>query len=901
MNGQPIFGSGQISRDQQTGRVRRLRGTFALPAGDTPADSVKSFLFANADELGLAMQAKDLKLVQDMETPTGRVVRYQQTLDGIPIMGTEIQVRIDRSSRVQQVDLAHVSPAKVSKPAGDEKALTATAAAKVVRDSLGESTLRSKSGAPTKVYFPTDAGLRLAFDMLVLTQNPTRDMRFIVDAYTGEILMRMNLIKDVDGKGLVFDPNPVVTASDNSYRDPTATIPTCGFAGTAQATIDAQRVTRTLRDITLSGGTYKLEGDYVKIVDLNAPVAAPPAEADPNAFNYPSNNNSFEAVMVYYHVDTLQRYLQNLGITFANNRQIEADVHDESLPNYTGAWYSGGDLALHFGNSGACRPDRAEDADCMLHEYNHAIMDNITPGFAPVVWNPATSSWEEVPNAVTGRPEAGALGEGYGDIIACVYFAPDHAFQREVFEDWVFAPGGLRRVDGTKIYPTDLVGEVHDDGEIWSAALWNVYRTIGGDNPAAAIQSAARAEVLKTMVSSYPSLGTTPNMMDAAEAMMNTNADLPEYRLVHGIEMLNCFHDRGILQCAAGSDLKITDLWSQQSESPEIGWQQVEYGQDNWFYARVRNDGGTTARAAVVTFSFQCPYVTPVYPADWRDHIISAVALYDLVPGATATVKACFPKELIPAIPPGATHLHGCILAEVYNPADHVPAGCTNLGEGNGKLRQCNTDVVNAVAGDMLDYMLVISNYHIEHEQLVQLEVIRPELWEKAEVWFGHRDPRVIETLWQKAGKIETMAVEPVREIIGTGTEIRVLEPTRLMVGGMGDESGIVLSLARGSTFAVPRAGPAERLRRATFGAGLFQRKVELVKEMGQTQMKLLSGHVAGFPYVMQPRERTTLDVHFKVPADAKPGERLKFEVIQRNDKGDLIGGFDVLVNVVAK
>ena len=35
-------------------------------------------------------------------------------------------------------------------------------------------------------------------------------------------------------------------------------------------------------------------------------------------------------------------------------------------------------------------------------------------------------------------------------------------------------PRIVRRLDGTKHYPEDIVGEVHDDGEIWSAALWQI-------------------------------------------------------------------------------------------------------------------------------------------------------------------------------------------------------------------------------------------------------------------------------------------------------------------------------------------------------------------------------------------------------------------------------------------
>jgi Zn-dependent metalloprotease len=37
----------------------------------------------------------------------------------------------------------------------------------------------------------------------------------------------------------------------------------------------------------------------------------------------------------------------------------------------------------------------------------------------------------------------------------------------------------LRRLDTTLKYPTDLNGEVHHDGQIWSHALWNIRQALG--------------------------------------------------------------------------------------------------------------------------------------------------------------------------------------------------------------------------------------------------------------------------------------------------------------------------------------------------------------------------------------------------------------------------------------
>ena len=149
---------------------------------------------------------------------------------------------------------------------------------------------------------------------------------------------------------------------------------------------------------------------------------------------------------------TIQRYIQSLGITTANNCQTNADPAVNDL-GYS-AYYSPIDKSLHMGTSRPCHPDKSQEGDAIIHEYGHAIQDNQVPGWG-------------VTNPVTGRDETGAMGEGFGDTLACVFFATfGNGFQRETFEDWAFVENGasgLRRVDGTKVYPTDWASEVHAD------------------------------------------------------------------------------------------------------------------------------------------------------------------------------------------------------------------------------------------------------------------------------------------------------------------------------------------------------------------------------------------------------------------------------------------------------
>src|SRR5262249_29439715 len=159
---------------------------------------------------------------------------------------------------------------------------------------------------------------------------------------------------------------------------PTATIAAgCGYNGSSVATIDGQLQTQTLKDLTFSGGVYSLDGPYAKIVNISAPTSAIPTEATKTNFKYSSSDEKLGDVNLYYHIDTIQRYIQSLGILTANNRKTNAD------PAVTGfsAYYSSGDKSLHMGISRPCHPDKSQEGDAIIHEYGHAIQDNQVPGW----------------------------------------------------------------------------------------------------------------------------------------------------------------------------------------------------------------------------------------------------------------------------------------------------------------------------------------------------------------------------------------------------------------------------------------------------------------------------------------------------------------------------------------
>ena len=285
--------------------------------------------------------------------------------------------------------------------------------------------------------YPLAPPARLAWRVVFQEPGSPRWWEVFVDAATGEVLSRRDLTWYVDGSGYVFDPDPLTTAhvvgQQPGYRD---------SSDLSSPQLNAQRRLRTLRDIRLSGGVYSLQGPYVRIQDIESPADPPYTATHADSFRFTRFDQSFEAVMVYYHIDTIQRWIQSLGTRPPNNDSQRCDPNG-TFPD-DNAWYvpglpcgpATGDY-IAFGQVGV---DCAEDAEVIAHEYGHAIQDDQVPGWGMFV-------------------EGRAMGEGFGDYLAASYAASIDTFNQNWIAKWKgsdYAPNGLRSIVNTKHYPQDL-------------------------------------------------------------------------------------------------------------------------------------------------------------------------------------------------------------------------------------------------------------------------------------------------------------------------------------------------------------------------------------------------------------------------------------------------------------
>jgi hypothetical protein len=159
------------------------------------------------------------------------------------------------------------------------------------------------------------------------------------------------------------------------------------------------------------------------------------------------------------------------------------------------------------------------------------------------------------------------------------------------------------------------------------------------------------------------------------------------------------------------------DLWVRNADDEGTDHQSPEYGQDNWFHARVRNKAGAgEAEHFVVTFHSRGFASTQfVYPADFLP-CITAKAEFDLAPNDTRIVKAPWPRELVP--PAGS---RTCLLASVITGGED-PVASRHVWEHNN-LAQKNLTIVDLLPNTFMILPIVIANWRCESDPMFDLEV----------------------------------------------------------------------------------------------------------------------------------------------------------------------------------
>jgi hypothetical protein len=493
---------------------------------------------------GLRPDLADLRVAGVSRGLSGEHVRFQQTLNGVPVFGAGVAVTLPKGD----------SPAAFTsrydaRPAAQGMALAMPSALAAAARGPGDVEVRP----PELVYAPSGKTLVPAWQLTVRSEEPRGTWVVLVDAVSGEVLYRHNLMRFDSGR--VFDPNPAQTNGG------TAPAGHCD-SGANESLLSGEYTIKALQGI--ASGQDKLKGQWV---DLTAPGIPPPegtpayklaglANEPSRNYVYLCNDDRFEETMVYHHLDRTQRKLQALGFTGASGVvQRPVSAHAHYMPDCN-AFFDPTNRALHFGDfngdaffpvgCGGAPPlhDSAEDADWIIHEYGHAVLDDQIPGF----------SFGPFPAA----EQAASIGEGFGDFLAAA-MNKDPCWGEYANIGVNACNGGAspgnRTLQNSRVYPAgfeacidvDLNGdsvpeseEPHCGGEVWGGALWDLAEEIAGGTP----DQEALDITLMLVIDSHFYLDQQATFDEAAAAICLADDIL--YDGDHAAEIASAFSGQGI-------------------------------------------------------------------------------------------------------------------------------------------------------------------------------------------------------------------------------------------------------------------------------------------------------------------------------------------------------------------
>ncbi len=390
-----------------------------------------------------------------IESPGGLHLTWQEFFNNCPVYRSEVKLNLARNGRVLSL-LDNSYPALLP----DSLAGTPFPGMQRAKSYADRNFTGQVSFSAENTFFPHEGYLIPAL-RAVFKGNDHILYREVIFNNRGEVLYTQDMNRycrpastDSSVSATVFMPDPL-TGAQVTYG-----IPYKDYNDSDLVLLNNQRTTVSM-NTDFTNDTFRLASPYVLITELSDPVTAAAFSTLP-VFDFTRSQNGFEDVNAFYHLNERQKHIQSLGFNNLVNYQIQVDPHGINGADQSFFSLSTSPPNIQMGEGGV---DDAEDADVLMHEYTHAVLESAAPGSG---------------NGMERRN----IDEGCGDYFAASYSRYLNSYKWENVFSWdghnEFWPG--RSAVSGKHYPGNLTGMLYEDADIWSSTLMEIWSDLGRDN-----------------------------------------------------------------------------------------------------------------------------------------------------------------------------------------------------------------------------------------------------------------------------------------------------------------------------------------------------------------------------------------------------------------------------------
>ncbi|CAG0942890.1 partial Endo-1,4-beta-xylanase A, partial [Candidatus Brocadiaceae bacterium] len=534
------------------------------------ADQIaRRFLHHNKRLFGLSnREIRNLRItMNNLDETTGvTYMKYEQVIKGLPVFDSEISLAVTARGEVIIANAGQIIPgAKINpEPAlSIEKGIAAAfrhCGITLNLDQIQGGELESETGFAHFVNPLGDDREDILAMRVVVNVHGQAVVAYrvfvnvgslewydtLVDANTGNLIYRFNMW--LDARGIVYTNSPGL--NETNVRTVQYFAPRFGVSGSdvwllgiestgnnVDAYLDRDADNSPDADYTtgmLNGRAYAASGDFT----FNFSVSDDPRNYKPavvtNLFFF--NNYMHDWMYSLGFTESARNFqLNNYGRGGLANDYVKAEAQDGSgLNNAKFATPPDGVsgrmqqfLFTLYTASTTDDRDSSVDGDIVLHEYGHGVSHRLIGNGSGL-----------------GGPQSSAMGEGWSDYWACSNY-DDGVIGEYAFNN----PTGCRRapycVPAALIHDSynDLkFSSIHDDGEIWAAALWDLNKTLG------------KTVADKLILDGMKNTPTSPSMINGRDGIIA--ADLAVYGNVHNhkCDIWAVFARHGMGYGASGND-----------------------------------------------------------------------------------------------------------------------------------------------------------------------------------------------------------------------------------------------------------------------------------------------------------------------------------------------------------